>query len=340
MEREGRGENFVNKKRLNIVARSVAAISVVAAGIAAVEKSGLFDPLANHVDSANHLVLNNLHESYEQLVDKLPEVENAEAQTGVDDIVVGQKTIAIIPETGATQDDIEYIRAVIVNLVNDSPVNFTTYVNESSVNSIIVRVYRNNTTVLGGKVLCQPPGGSGSNVVRIDLADNDVIADYLEVFSADDKQIIYFTKNQQTLAHEFGHLNYTDCDDPSLKENPVLIEIGAGWTRTRYGYCRLSDNKTVSDIEVGPDRHQGVLNVSRWRSDRVGAGGAWPDEVCSEDAVGGIVKQPDVEALPQDIASEKNPDYTTPIAAGVAAAITGTLTAAGAVLYIRRKRSA
>jgi len=79
MEREGRGENFVNKKRLNIVARSVAAVSVAAAGAVAVEKTGLFDPLTNPVESANHLVLNNLDEAYKQLIDKLPEVEKAEA---------------------------------------------------------------------------------------------------------------------------------------------------------------------------------------------------------------------------------------------------------------------
>ena len=79
MEREGRGENFVKRNRLNIVARSVAAISIAAAGAAAVEKFGSFDLLPNPVDSANHLVLNNLHESYEQLIDKLPEVEKAEA---------------------------------------------------------------------------------------------------------------------------------------------------------------------------------------------------------------------------------------------------------------------
>ena len=80
MEREGRGrgENFVNKERLNIVARSVAAISIAAAGVAAAEKSGLFDPL-DSVGSANHLVLSNLHNSYEQLIDNLPKAEKAEA---------------------------------------------------------------------------------------------------------------------------------------------------------------------------------------------------------------------------------------------------------------------
>lgn len=79
MEREGRGENFVNRKRLNFVGRSVAAISIAAAGGAAVEKFGSFDPLTNPVESANHLVLNNLYESYKQLIDRLPEVGKAEA---------------------------------------------------------------------------------------------------------------------------------------------------------------------------------------------------------------------------------------------------------------------
>ena len=52
--------------------------------------------------------------------------------------------------------------------------------------------------------------------------------------------------------------------------------------------------------------------------------------------VGGIAKLPGVEASPQDTNSIKSKDYTTPIAAGVAAA--GAIAAAGATLYIHRKR--
>ena len=98
MEREGRGrgENFVNKKRLNIVARSVAAISIAAAGAVAVEKSGSFDTLSAPANSASHLVLNNLHNSFEQLIDKLPEVEKAEA-------VTTQKTFNFVNNTGFGQ---------------------------------------------------------------------------------------------------------------------------------------------------------------------------------------------------------------------------------------------
>lgn len=61
MERLG-GENFVRRNRLNIVARSVAAISI-AAGAVAVEKPGSFDPLTSSADSASHLVLNAPHEA-------------------------------------------------------------------------------------------------------------------------------------------------------------------------------------------------------------------------------------------------------------------------------------
>lgn len=81
MEREGRGENFAKRNRLNIVARSVAVVSITAAGVAAVEAAASFDLLPNPVDSANHLVLTDLHKSYEELIDKLPEVGSAEAQT-------------------------------------------------------------------------------------------------------------------------------------------------------------------------------------------------------------------------------------------------------------------
>lgn len=81
MERESRGENFVKRIRLNIVASSVAAISIAAAGVA--EKSGSFDPLTNSADSASHLVLNTPHKTYEQLIDSLPEVESAQAAAGI-----------------------------------------------------------------------------------------------------------------------------------------------------------------------------------------------------------------------------------------------------------------
>ena len=65
----------------NYWARSVLIVSAVLAGtgIVAAEKTGSFYPFTNSVDSANHLLLNNLHDSYEQLVDKLPSVEKAEA---------------------------------------------------------------------------------------------------------------------------------------------------------------------------------------------------------------------------------------------------------------------
>src|SRR3990167_5514207 len=62
------------------LARTVLVVSAVLAGAGIVaEKTGSFDPLASSVESANHLVLNNLDKSYDQLVDKLPEVEDAEA---------------------------------------------------------------------------------------------------------------------------------------------------------------------------------------------------------------------------------------------------------------------
>jgi len=81
MERENRLGRFVERKRLNFVARSVATMSLAAGGIVAVEKTGVFDPLASSVDSANHLVLKTPHKAYEQLIEMLPGAENAEAQT-------------------------------------------------------------------------------------------------------------------------------------------------------------------------------------------------------------------------------------------------------------------
>lgn len=78
MEREGRGKHFANRKRL-IVARSAAVISVVAAGVTALEKSVPTNPVTDALDSASHLVLTSPHIAYGQFIDKLPKVENAEA---------------------------------------------------------------------------------------------------------------------------------------------------------------------------------------------------------------------------------------------------------------------
>jgi len=62
------------------LARTVLIASAVLAGAGIVaEKSGSFDLLPNPVDSANHLVLKGLDKSYDQLIDKLPEVKDAEA---------------------------------------------------------------------------------------------------------------------------------------------------------------------------------------------------------------------------------------------------------------------
>lgn len=91
MERENRLGRFVERKRLNFVARSVATMSLAAGGIVAVEKTGVFDPLASSVDSANHLVLKTPHKAYEQLIEMLPGAENAEAQTPNPDQYLGNQ---------------------------------------------------------------------------------------------------------------------------------------------------------------------------------------------------------------------------------------------------------
>src|SRR3990167_10990256 len=79
MERDSRRDNFGKRNRLNIIARSVAAISIATAGAAVVEESDVLDPLAGSIESANHLVLKTPHKAYEQLIDELLEVEKARA---------------------------------------------------------------------------------------------------------------------------------------------------------------------------------------------------------------------------------------------------------------------
>ena len=264
------------------------------------------------------------------------------ASAGVDDIVVGQKTIMVLQETGATQDDIEYVRAVIVNLIDDSPNHFKTYVEQSTRDYIVVRVYRNNPAVLAGEAAFWPPGGGGGigNDVRIDLADNDVIISYLEGFNDDQKETVSLSTNKWILAHEFGHLNFTR--DPQLKENDVLTDIGAGWQRLDYyGYCRISDWKTIVPFKVGTNPGvEGVLNVTDFSDAREGAGGVLPDELCGSGSVGGIAEPPDVEALPADTTNPASTDHTG-LAWTIAGAAIGAilLVAAGMAWFARRRLS-
>jgi len=77
MERKEKGiENFVKSK----VARVTAAVALTsAAGAVAVEKG--YVPFAGFAESAKHLVLDNPHKAYDQLVDKLSNADEAEAQT-------------------------------------------------------------------------------------------------------------------------------------------------------------------------------------------------------------------------------------------------------------------
>jgi len=215
MERESRsrGENFVNKKKLNIVARSVAAVSIATAGVAAVEKTGFFDPLTSSVESASHLVLDNLHKSYDQLIDKLPEVEKAQAAS---DITCQHPFL-------------------------------TTY-------------------------WCPSLPHVGDTVITPDIP-NFVV---------------------------------TNDNDPC---QPTGIDTNG-------------ESRTIA-----------ITSYGGWK-----IGGFIFGETSCGKSVGGIAGLPEISGLPQNMTSEKNQDYTTPIAAGGAAAA-AVATIAGAAFYTNRKRS-
>lgn len=226
METEGRGrrENFVNRKRLNIVARSVAVVGIAAAGAAAVEKTGLFDPLESSVNSANHLVLNNLRKSYEQLIDTLPEVEKAEAAA-----VASTCTFPAITSVGE----------------------------------------------------CNNPIGDGYHIA-----------------------ILLPGKTCHANVHQ-GNPGSDGVFDVQVVENIVNC--------TTFDGSPLPVNATFCCADAAPKP--------------------------TPKSVGGIAELPDVNALPQNIDSEKSTDYTLPIAAGITAAVAAAA-ATGGVLYSRRNRSA
>jgi hypothetical protein len=72
----GKIENFLKSKAVRITA---AVALPLTAGAVAVHED--FNPVTDSVDSAKHLVLENPHKAYEQLVDIIPDVKVAEAQT-------------------------------------------------------------------------------------------------------------------------------------------------------------------------------------------------------------------------------------------------------------------
>jgi len=183
--------------------------------------------------------------------------------SAVADITFEGKTIRFSTGLGAGEPDAVAVHDTVQALLNGSN-NFKDYVRQSTRSSIVVFVYRNINSVTGGKANFFCSGTTGENAVHIDLSDNDVVGTYLEGFNQQQKNTITASKNKQTLAHEFRHLNCTG--DPQTKENAVLTDIGAGWQRTAYTAC--VNGKTVVPLRVGTTN--GRLNYSNWR---VGTGG-------------------------------------------------------------------
>lgn len=86
MERNSGEKKFIRNNRLGIVASALAAISIATA--AAVEKPNTFKQLASSAESASHLGLKGApKKAYEQVIDKLPEAETAEAAPAPKDCI-------------------------------------------------------------------------------------------------------------------------------------------------------------------------------------------------------------------------------------------------------------
>lgn len=330
MEKEGRGrgENFVNKKRLNIVARSVAAISIAAAGAAAgaaaAEKSGLFDPL-DSVDSANHLVLNKLNGAYDQLIDKLPGVEKAEAAPA-DASYVNPSTNPWIPDRNCNPELIDFTPHSAIMHVGDPSLTFTV------------------------DACLQQDFGIFVRLVEVDTLSDDNL-DSLSVSSFDGI-------NGRSVAITF-HL---DCVDGGFGLPNKLV--GAGGPLHTNSYSQDPGGSAQLAIEMdynvydgtnyydnrGPDQDEALISCldlpptptpcpggsGSGAGDR--EGNAAGTGSCSV-SVGGIAELPDVEAIPQNMNSEKSRDYTTPIAGGIVATL-AAVAATGAAMYIRKSRSA
>ncbi len=239
----------------------VASAVLAGAGVIAVEKTGSFNPLASHVGSANHLVINNLHESYKQLIDMLPEAEKAEANA----ITV---TFNFKNNSGSPQND------MYIDFHDDDPGN-------SNQDAIFVR----------GDLTCSPDSGN----------------------SPDHKW------NCSSVA-------------PITSNAPD----GSGCSDTLV--CIAEERFTY---DCSANAH--LIAVMHWGTRPSGSGnGAGAQEgsaagSCSV-GVGGIAELPNVKALPQESAQSSDNEIT-PFEIGGAVAVATALTAAGAALHSRRKRS-
>ena len=142
------------------MARTVLIVSAVlaGAGTVAAEKSGLFDPVASFVDSANHLALNNLHKSYEQLIDKLPEVEKAEAAPPAPEVTYPSSNPGV-PNTNCNEGEI----------IDFTPHSRTVYVNQSTYKAFTVDACLNTDSGLEVR-LVEEDGTTDDTLGKITVA--------------------------------------------------------------------------------------------------------------------------------------------------------------------------
>lgn len=300
--------------------RTILVVSAVLAGtgIIVAEKSGSFDPLDSRVDSAKHLVLNNLHKSYEQLIDTLPEVEKAEA-TPPDPVTWNPSLNPLITITNGNCEP---------EKIDFTPHSTTMHVGDHL--AFTVDACLNQDLQIFFK-LVEVDGASDDTLDRISVSTSDIF------------------NGAQTVGIKF----YLDCVDGFTRYDPNRV-VGA------YSYSQDFDSSAdlAVEIEYDPiypdytnytDNVGADTGVAKIKCLDVGcsSGSGSGTEIqdgntaagsCSGGSVGGILEEPDVESFSQDIASEKNPDYTVPITAGLASAV-AAVTIAGAAFYTNRKRS-
>lgn len=303
MEKEGRdkGENFVNRKRLNIVARSVAAILTAAAGAAAVEKTGSFDPLTNPANSANHLVLNDLHDSYNMLIDKLPEVDKAEA-------------------TSCNSDD------TIASSATAPNGNFLNVCGQSGSGILEWRLYNSSKTELSGGFFFTDDGSAAKAGLWV-TPDST----FLLMFSAYgglSQWSIYGPDGAWLTSVYLSLAGYSLLSVNDISDNKFRIRACNTITDSLYNTTFASNGNKLWWTEGETCSNPLPTPTST----------STPVPPTPPPGVGGIAHLPDVEALPQESAQSSD-NNITPFEIGGAMAVAGALTAAG-VLYTRRNRSA
>lgn len=350
----GERRSVKDAKRIigNHLTRTILIVSAVLAGVgaAAVEKSDSFDPLASSAGSANHLVLNNLHRAYDQLIDELPGIKNGVPEVEAAGCLCpdGQTPkLTFTLDNPPPNNDPPGILKLFCGTDTTPKASWRV----SSGDNIPANDQKPNGPLPRGTwtVLQRTVSHPDTNHYGIHCQDKRyttrVWSDWYPLTGTEpaNRDGCYYIH-----ASNCSHPNPpVECDVPTWKKSSsgCLAIQPPRWTyyddfKSIIDSCLYANGAISLEVNYGDSLSPDSLSDQTVDSSESSLGEACPaceDVGCP--SVGGVAELPDVQASSQNIDSQQSKDKTIPIATGLAAAA-GALGAGGALLYIRKNRSA